>query len=73
MSEYFLCNQFCQNIICGSLFGCAELNKRLTDGVEIVSHKSRPRFIPHKHFLLQASLTPGPYCGWEYYVDDLPI
>jgi hypothetical protein len=49
------------------------LDKRLTDGGEVVSLTRRQPFTPQEDscysFLLQAESTPGPYCGWNNQVD----
>jgi hypothetical protein len=45
------------------------INKRLTDGGEVVSLKRRPPFIFQEDswyvFLLEGESNAGPQCGWK--------
>jgi hypothetical protein len=49
------------------------LDNQLTDSSKIVSLTRRPLFTPQEDswysFLLEAESTPGPVCGWKYYVN----
>jgi hypothetical protein len=46
------------------------VDKRFTDGGEVVSLTHRPPFTPQEDswylFLLEAESTPEPLCGWKY-------